>query len=374
PAPAEEKKPAGPLPWAGTILNWNHSATTTTFGVGSDVIGHDGESYTWAFTFVPGYFIYRDPVNQVRLSSVMTLRWDLTDNELSTRERDVDVNDIPFRLTYTRTLWSGGASNGAGGGNKGAAAARDPTLAGGGEYKTWGIVAGGFDLPTSRWSRYQGRYLNTSLGVGVRQMVKLLGSDAPGLNNITFTLSETWQHQFNRASTATNEDIGRPRLALGGQTGLSDQLTGFPLVENQFITGLSFFMPIYGNLQLNGLAQLWSQLPSTFENSSCVEIDTGCANVGRMEDRTSLRALTVFDVSLAYQVLPELLVDIGYNNTWLQLGEDGQRRNVFYSPLGATFYADVTLTLDQVYKRLTTPPAQPAMGRVVPMRYGTHTR
>ncbi|EYF01251.1 hypothetical protein [Chondromyces apiculatus] len=361
----EEPKSPPPLRWAGTLLNWNHSATTSIFGVGQEMIGSDAEAYTWAFTFVPGYMIYRDPVNQLRVSSSLTLRWDLTNSDFSTRERDVDLNDIPLRLAYTRTLYSGGGA-GEGAAAAGAAAARDPTLAGGGEYKTWGIASGGFDLPTSRWSRYQGRYLATSLGVGVRQMVKLLGSNADGLNNIIFTLSETWQHQFNRASTATNPDLQRPRQDAGGSTGISDQLTGGALVQNQLITGFSFFMPIYGNLQLNGLAQLWSQFPASFESASCeAQTLTGCVQGSRMEDRTSYRALTVFDVSLAYQVLPELLVDVGYNNTSFQLGEDGQRRNVFFSPVGSTFYADITLTLDQLYKRLSSPPEQPKVGRVV---------
>ncbi|AKT37657.1 uncharacterized protein CMC5_017990 [Chondromyces crocatus] len=365
-APVVEEAPAAPPApnrWAGTLINWNQSATTTIFGVGADVIGRESENYLWAFSFVPGYMIHRDPVNQLRVSSVMTLRWDLTDNNFSARERDVDVNDIPLRLTYTRTLYSGGGGTGAA--SAGAAAARDPTLAGGGEYKTWGIVSGGIDLPTSRWSRYQGRYMTTSLGAGARQMVKLLGSDADGLNNIFFTLSGTWQHQFNRASTATYSDLNIPRQTAGGTTGISDQLTGGALVQDQIITSFSFFMPIYGNLQLNGLAQLWSQFPSRFESSGCeAQTLTGCVTGSRMENRTSLRALTMFDVSLAYQVLPELLVDIGYNNTAFQIGEDGQRRNVFYSPIGSTFYADVTVTLDQLYKRFASKPAQPKVGRV----------
>jgi hypothetical protein len=41
---------------------------------------------------------------------------------------------------------------------------------------------------------------------------------------------------------------------------------------------------------------------------------------------------------------------MGYNNESLTLGEDGQSRNIFYSP-NSIFYIDLTFQLDQVVQK-----------------------
>lgn len=351
--------PPGPSRFAGSTFGWNHTASTTLVGVGRDNIGAEGDYYSWFFTLSPSFFVYRDKVHQVRLSASPTLGVEMTNSDSTTTEREPQLLDIPVRLTYVANVYKSAAPGAApvAPGKGGAAAARDPTLAGGGRFRTWGIVSGGVNLPTAPTSYNQGRYLTTVATLGVRQQVELLGNDAAGLNNITFTLSESWWHLFSRASTPTNEDLQIARQDNAGRTFASDQLTGRALVPNTLIHSLSFFIPVVGDLQLSSAFQLMSMFPYTFEGSDCeVQVSTGCVKAGRLQNRAEYRTLTTFDVNLAYQVSPELLVDIGYQNAFVsQLGEDGQRRNFFYSP-GATFYADIIVTLDQLYKRVSSPP------------------
>jgi hypothetical protein len=58
---------------------------------------------------------------------------------------------------------------------------------------------------------------------------------------------------------------------------------------------------------------------------------------------------TYLDVSLTLAVKDVLRIALGYENVTRQLGEDGQRRSVFYSP-EAKFYLAAELNLEKTYE------------------------
>ncbi len=358
PAPAAKPKPSFLSNFAGSSISWNNSVGATLMGlcpVGNTVEGlacQGGESdtYTQTFTIQPAFFLYRGDKHLVRAVSSFSILTEMTNSDSTTKVRQPDLFDVPIRIIDTIPVASWGAGEG---GAAAGALARDPTLAGAAEYRTWLSFNGGVNFPTSRSSQGSGIYLTSVLGASVRQQVKLMGSSADFLNNITFTLGETWWHQFSRATTRTNLELDRERQTAGGGPILSDQLGGGALSENRLIHSLSFFMPIVGDLQLNGLFQIWNDFPYQFEGSTCeVEIDTGCVDLDKSQ--TKMRALTQFDVSLYYQISPEIGADVGYNNFSGQLGEDGKWRNPFFSP-SSLFYADIILFPDQLIKRIITP-------------------
>jgi len=344
--------------FAGSSFSWNHSATTTIFGVGRSNQGDEGDAYTQSVTIAPAIFLYRSPKHNVRALTSLSIFTELTNSDSTTQRYQTDTFDMPIRVADTIPLAAWGTAGDAGGSTSAGALARDPTLAGAAEYRTWLLVNGGVNLPTSRASQGGGLFLTSSLAVGLRQQVKLFGSSSDYLGNITFTLSETWQHQFSRATTPTNGDLNRPRQTAGGDPFLSDQLGGGAIVENRLIHNFSFFLPVYGDLQLSTLFQVWNQFPHKFKGTDCeVQLATGC--VDTPESDAKMRSITQFDISLYYQISPELGADVGYNNFAGQLGEDGQFRNPFYSP-GSLFYADIILFPDQLIKRITTPAKPPA--------------
>jgi hypothetical protein len=75
--------------------------------------------------------------------------------------------------------------------------------------------------------------------------------------------------------------------------------------------------------------------------------------------------LTEFSSDLGIRVFRELGVSVGYTNLAPQLGPDGQRRNVFYSP-AARFRLAVTMHLDELYQTASRRPHRPV--RVASLR------
>lgn len=383
--PAAPEKPKGMTllqRFAGSQISWNHSVSLTTLGIdtreggiatntsvgaaasaagrtlepgsgGSTVgISNSNDVYTQSFIFTPAFFIYKGDRHLVRAFTQVLVNTELTNSDTTTQLRQPDVFDVPLRIVDTIPLasWGGGAGGSAAAG----ALARDPTLAGAAEYRTWGSVTGGFNFPTSRASRGSGIYLTSHLAVGLRQQIKLFGSSSDYLSNITFTLSEAWQHQFSRASTRVNDGIDVPRQDGAGNPLTSDQLGGGALPENRLIHNISFFMPLIGNLQISGGFQVWNEFPHQFKGSDCeVQLMTGCANLPESESK--MRSVTSLDVSLFYLILPELGVDIGYSNFTGQLTDASRYRNPIFSP-SSSFYADITIFPDQIIKRLAAPP------------------
>lgn len=375
PQPAQPAAPPAEKPkgmtllqrFAATAMWWNHTVGLSTMGFdpkekAADYCGAAGcqplsgidpdqDFYSQSITFRPAFFIYRDNTHQVRALTNLTINTELTNSDLTTYYRQPDINDIPITLNYTASL----ASWGAGGGASAAAIARDPTLAGAAEYKTWGAVTGTLGLPTSRISRGSGMYLTTSLGASLRQQIKLFGSSSDYLPNIIVTLAETWQHQFWRATTATNPGINIPRVTAGGDPLVSDQLWGVANIENRLIHSIAFQLPVYGDLMMFGSFNLNNNFPHQFKGSDCeVPLQTGCVDVAESENK--MRVGTGFDISAYYQILPELGLDLGYNNTvFNQLAPNSRYRNPFASP-NSVFYADIYVFIDQFVKRVTDPP------------------
>ena len=64
------------------------------------------------------------------------------------------------------------------------------------------------------------------------------------------------------------------------------------------------------------------------------------------------------DIALNYPIYEVVGLTLGYSNETAWIGEDGQRRNIFYSP-GAQFYLDVTANLDVIYSKLTNRDKKP---------------
>jgi hypothetical protein len=214
---------------------------------------------------------------------------------------------------------------------------RDPTLLGGGDWTTWLAVSGALTFPASPQSKRAGLDLATGLHLAVRQQIKLLGSDAPGLTHLLLGAGIGWSHPFRS---------------------LPDFIPGVqPASEDQLSYSFDMLVALYGDLQLRSGVDLIHTIQTYDEpGSSCevITVNEGCVDIEPANGGSRTAYFALFSVDLAYLIIPELAVDVGYSNLGLTIGADGNRRGLFYGP-SASFNAGLTLSIDRLIQRITAP-------------------
>lgn len=340
PDTASEEAQSSTLIWRGTTFTWNQAGTTTVFGIGRDNIGSEDEFYGWDFTFRPNVYLVDLPKDKVTVSAEIGWNTELTTSNFTSDRRETQFKDLVVGARYGRALWeSGGKERG--------------------EYST-GVGFSLFTaLPTSPLSYEQGKYLTLAVGPDLTQKIKLLGNKADGLNNVTVGLGLTYAHLFSRSYTPTNPDLARPRQNATGQTIYSDQLSAYSFDVDRLTTRVNFALPLYKDLTLATGFRLISRWKHDFEagageGEGCdVSIpNQPCVQADRLEDRTLYHVNTGFDVAMSYPIYDVVGLTLGYSNSSTQVGQNGERRNIFYSP-DAQFFLDITANLDVIYSKAT---------------------
>lgn len=346
PAPAPSQPPASttvamkpPLSWAGTTFAWENQFSAHILGVGPDYIGSDEyDTFVTAFSLTPRYFILWRPRHQLSASTNFTVFSELTDSRTTAVEHSAQIADLPLGLDYAATLFSHGHGKSLGGFRT----MKDPTLLGEGDYRTWALVSTYLVFPTSESSRAAGVQLATSIGVGLRQQIKLLGGDSRWLSYLLITGSESWSHTF-ASQSVYSDSFG--------------SAAGYRLPTNTFVHALTFTLPIYRELHLDSSFKLKTALlPSNVPGQDdCTIIATGCVDVpSGSKDFSGVRTSTFFSVGLSAQIIPELGVALGYLNDAPQIGANGLKRSIFSSE-NAQFYTNMTVSLDRLYQHFFPP-------------------
>ncbi|WP_437490920.1 hypothetical protein WME75_14625 [Sorangium sp. So ce1014] len=318
------------LRWRGSTFTWNQGGSTTLFGVGGEYIPAI-QVYGWDFTFRPNFYVLDRPKDKVAVSADIGWVTELTNSDITTHYREPQFKDVALNARYSRELWeSGGAERG--------------------EYKTDAAMRLRLILPTSPASWNAGKYFTVSVGPQIIQKIKLLGSKADGLNNLTATLGVTYAHLFAESYTPVKGGLGQERMTPSGAVAPDDQLTGSSLAMDRLATSLQLDLPLYKDLSLATSFGLLSDFKHEFEGG-CVATQTGCAPYDGSQGTTYVPQ-TAFDVSVNYPVFEVVDLTLGYNNTDRQIGYGGQRRSFFYSP-EAQFYLDITANLDVIYSKVT---------------------
>lgn len=334
--PVDAPKEEDPIPDAlkpsrfrFSTFSWSQSASTTMLGVGRDNIGNEDDVYVWDLSIAPQYWFYDEKDDKLFVNANLGMSVEWTDAATTTTKHEPQLTDFQLGLGYNRSIWTSEDS----------------------EYLTRFFVRTRAIFPTSPVSQAQGRYLTTSLGVSILQVIKLLGNEADGLNNLTLLPGVTWSHLFSRSYTPTNPDLERTRQSAGGQTIISDQLTFSSMDVDRIIPGIFASLPLYKDLTLNTTWRLISRFRHDFEGTGCDATVMGeCVEADRDPNRTTYLTNSSVDFSLTQGIYNIVFLTVGYNNETLTLGEDGQNRNVFYSP-SALFYFDVSVQLDQIYAK-----------------------
>src|SRR5262249_24383832 len=144
-----------------------------------------------------------------------------------------------------------------------------------------------------------------------------------------------WSHLFAKSYNPVNADLNRPRQTSTGASFLSDQLSMRSFNQDTLKFTLTYFLGIYKEAVL--FVNTWGlQVPIKHEYASTacdVKLDTGCVSVGHLDNANLILPVTTFDIGLSYEIPDNLgRFDIGYLNESPQLGDDGKRRTLFYSP------------------------------------------
>jgi len=339
---------AEPLPWRGTRLVWSQSLTTQTVGIGSD---RQTLNPTWehGYTVRPRYYLYGDGEQVLSVRAEVGVFRELTNSDTTTRRGEWSLTDALLYAAYARLLFESGMVGPA------PATPDAILLSTAPEYLTALVLhLPRLTLPTSTVSRHNGTRVGLGALIGLAQSVPVLGLESAVLPAADFEVVLGYQHLFTEATEPTASDLNRVRLTPDGASVPGDQLGAVPFAAHQLTVSLG------GTLYLARRVSLTSTLgwrPSwkyTFDEDQeiCGVVDTGCTVIGTTHDRRGYAVVTEFSAGVGVRPLRAVGVGLGYTNVSLQLGPDGMRRNLLYSP-DARFELVVTMHLDEVFRAVT---------------------
>ena len=324
----EDDKPK--VVFRGSTLYWDHSATTSTLGVGSDYQSRN-PTYEMAFGLRPRYYFRDVQGESVSARGDIALLREFTNSDATTREGEWTFTDAELWLAYAKTL------------NDTPNATTDLI-----------IRAPQLVLPTSKVSASNGKILGIGLGIGVEQAVPLRGKDSGFLPGALARANARYRYQIASSVVPTSDSIDRVRLGPEGRSLPGDQLSGSAFPDHEISGNVSVEPEIVPHLSL--LAELGLRyahrraLDETVE--ICGVVSSGCVEVDTSADASRYSLASVFTLELAYELRDELTLSVGYANLASQLGADGQRRQPFYSQ-DARAYLTLTVALDALYLTAT---------------------
>lgn len=331
---AEPAKPK--LPWHDTWLILENQVTAQTLGIGRS-FQSSNPTYDVALSLRPRFYFYDTDVESIFLTGRIDVTREFTNNDVTTEQGETIV---------------GGAPHGLGAADPTLSAIYRRVLAKRGDYETtfYGWLPE-LTFPASKFSWDNGTYLGVAAEARIYQDVPLAGSRASAFQMMTMGAIIAYNHTFTRATTPTNLQLFRVRLDPEGKTVPGDQLIGAAFPEHELRGGLRFIVEVAKHLTW------WTDLfyqPAWLYSFSNVplQIQSGTVSPTPNPNPNTYIVVTQVDTSLTWDVMPELSLSIGYDNTETQPGLDGQRRNIFTSP-GAAFYLELIGRLDQMYLTAT---------------------
>jgi len=351
--PAEPKK-AKPRPkklnWRNTSFVWDQTATGQTVGLGKDFQSRD-PNYTMTFSLRPRYYIYDDSAADVSTlgtaaaanaatKTTISVRGDIglsrefTNSDATTKKGEWTATDAQLYLALVRQLYSKG------------------------DVSTIGVVdVPKLTFPSSKFSYDAGRYMELGTTVAAIQQLPLLGSKSDFLQILSLEAAASYSHWFTRATQATQPNLSYVRMNPQGIALPGDQLGGAAFAEHQADFTIADELMITDRISWSNQFSWRPYWKYTFNNqANCVQITGECVTPSTVDNPTHYSVVTLFDTELDVRVLDQLSIAAGYANVTPQIGPDGKRRNIFYSP-DAVVYLTATAYLDQIYKTFTKPSA-----------------
>ena len=319
----EHEEKHAPNRFRGSTLALDNSASTQTLGIGEDYQS-DNPSYEAGLSFRPRYLLWEElGVRSVSVRGGIDLIREFTDSDSTTERGEWTFSDTELGIVYGQNLADGDG------------------------YKTdLGLGVPSLSLPTSQVSANNGKILTAGVSAAITQTIPLR-KDQEFLPSATGRVRLGYGYQFTRTVVPTNDGIERVRMDISGQTVPSDQLSGASFSQHQGSIALM------GSLAITDVISFDTEFgwrPS-YKYQLADEVDvcnvsTGCYTVASSENAPDFTVITLFHAGFTVDAPRPFGFSFGYDNVTLQLGPDGERRNMLYSP-DARFSGAIVLRLDE---------------------------
>jgi hypothetical protein len=334
-APVKTDPPKLP-PYHHSVFSWEHHVSTETFGVGDEPQTYN-PTYTMGLAAEPRYYLLDEPGRLLSIRLVGGLAREFTNSDSTTQRGEWSFEDTNLALVYAHRFL--GPSD------------TDGTL-----LELRPIV---LTLPTSKTSYDSGRYFAAGGLVGVNNIRPILNDKVLS----TVRLAVGYDRWFARATVPTSTSLNRVRLTPDGRSTSGDQLAGASLVRDQ--------LTFSGRVRFEfGEAVVWTtdvafapawKYDLQDDVQLCGVVATGCTDVDVSENDSRYLVATQLATEVSIRLAPSLSFEIGYGNVGDQLGQDGRRRSIFYSPA-----AEFLFSLSFQPHELAPTPKQTAHGPFAP--------
>jgi len=317
-----ETEPAKLPAYHHSIFSWEHSVTTQTVGVGDKPQSRD-PTYTMGFVARTRYYLVDDTPRGEHFSLRLDggLYREFTNSDVTTRRGEWDFSDTDLAAVYARRFQGPADTDGT------IFELRPLTLS----------------LPTSKLSYESGRYFAPGALVGVTNVTPWLrGRGGPEIASMV-RLAAGYKRWFSRATVPTNPSLERVRLTPDGRSLPSDELSGSSLIRDQLDFSATLVMVLGQDVLWSTSAALSPAWKYNLQDQvpEC-DILTGCVPVGGSPDDSRYVVRTLFSTEVSVRIAKGVSLELGYGNITNQLGLDGRRRSLFYSP-ASVFFASVSV-------------------------------
>ncbi len=314
------------LPWHDTYLYWDNAVSTNTVGLGQAYQSRD-PVYEITFGLRPRYYFIDDPVKSISVRADLGIATERTNSDTTTQRGEWSATDFELYGAFSYKL-------------------RESSD----DLTELSLRLPRLTLPTSTISYDSGKLLGLGVRVGLREDVALEGRDAKFFPNLELVAKLEYGYQFTRADTPTNSGLERIRLDTDGRSTVSDQLSGATFARQSAVFGGAALLHVYRDVLWSSSLEVrpaW-KYPVDHDVQVCGVILTGCSQASGISDPQTRSVLTLFTTEFLVSLSNTLGLSLGYSNLTAQLGPDGRRRSVFYSP-DARFYATLSVGLDHLY-------------------------
>lgn len=318
------------LPWHDTYLYWDHALSTNTLGVGQDYQSRD-PIYQMTIGLRPRYYLLERDRIAISVRGDLGVVTERTNSDTTSERGEWSATDFEFYGALSYKLRESKS-----------------------DLTEFALRLPRVILPTSKVSYDSGKLLSLGVRVGLREDVVLEGRDATFFPNIELIAKAEYGYLFSNTQVPANSGLERIRLDPEGRSFVSDQLSGATMARHSAVFGGATLLHVHRDLLWTTQLELrpaW-KYPVDHDVPICGVVLTGCTTASGVSNPQTRSALTYFQTEFWLTLNDVFGVELGYANLTAQLGPDGRRRSVFYSP-DATFYATLNVGLDQLYSDLS---------------------
>jgi hypothetical protein len=313
-----------PVAWHGSTLVLNQRVGTQTVGVGADYQSRN-PFYDASLLFRPRYYLWERAPSSLSLRAQIAGTYEVTNSDTTTKRGELLLEDATLSLVPERSFESGDQTT--------VVSFSVPRLV----------------LPTSFASRRAGKIVD----LGVRAFVDHgipFRKESRVLPRGRIAARVGYSYQFTTGTVPDSDTLSRLRMTLDGKTARNTQLSGAAFAEHSGVLRGIVGADLYSDwlsfeLELGVDPAYKRKLPPAVVTG----LPTGPYEARHTADPQRLVVVTYLDTSVEFAIEQTLSLAVGYENITGQLGEDGRRRNVFYSP-DAKFYLAAELILDKAYE------------------------